>query len=93
MTIKGACLAVPTLLAGWLAVLVTVTLLSDDAPAVVVLFPSAALAANLPEGVGITGATAYSVTLAAGEPRLALTLYQSGARLVLPSGLWGCAGE
>ncbi|MEM6305860.1 MAG: hypothetical protein AAF744_14165 [Pseudomonadota bacterium] len=71
--------------------LALVMVLSDDAPAAVVMFPSAAFLETLPGDVAITGQTAISVTLYSDAPNLAAALYAAGAPLVLPSGLKGCA--
>ncbi|WP_370399138.1 hypothetical protein [Sulfitobacter sp. JB4-11] len=78
-------------LIGWLAVLAGVMVLSDRAPAALVVMPDATFLANLPEDVAITSRTMASVTLIGSEGDFAARLYQAGARLVLPSGLRGCA--
>ena len=90
MTIKSTLLTLAFLLTGWVAVLAGVTLLSDDAPAALVLFPSQTLLAHLSEDVALVSVTPFSVTLTSETPDLALQLYQSGAWLVLPAGLEGC---
>lgn len=76
---------------GWVAVLATVMLLSDGAPAALVMFPDTAFLAGLPEGIAITGQNAISVTLTGQTPDIARVLYHAGATLVLPAGLLGCA--
>ena len=76
---------------GWIAVLAAVMVLSDDAPAAVVLFPDASFLEALPKGIAITGRTAFSVTLSSEAPHFARALYAAGALLVLPAGLLGCA--
>ena len=91
MITKRTLIVIPVLLVAWLGVLSAVNLFSDDAPALVVLFPSDAFLDKMPEGVAIVGATPYSVTLASPDAGFALQLYQRGARVVLPSGLTGCA--
>lgn len=78
-------------LVGWLAVLALVSVMSDEAPAYVVVFPSARVVHDLPRGVSVVESSAFSITLASDQPGLARALYQSGALLVLPSGLSGCA--
>ena len=75
----------------WIAVLAGVTRYWGAAPALVVLFPGAALMAHLPPDVALTGATAISATFRSTEPGLAARLYGAGALLVLPAGLTGCA--
>lgn len=90
MTIKGLAFGLVGMVAGWLGVLVAVGLLSDAAPAQVVVAPSARFMATLPEGVAIMDRGALSVTLESEAPNLALRLYAAGARLVLPAGLPGC---
>ncbi len=76
---------------GWIAVLAGVMVVSDVAPAALVLFPSEAFIETLPAGVSITAETAVSVTLSSDVPGFARSLYAAGAPLVLPAGLLGCA--
>lgn len=90
MTTRGTVLAVTLLLFGWIGILTGVTLISDDAPAVLVLFPRQDLLSRLPEDVAVLRATPYSVTLASDQADLSFKLYQSGALMVLPSGLQSC---
>ena len=82
--------AIPALPAGWLAVLATVMVLSDDAPAALVLFPSETFLKTLPPTTAIVGKSPVSITLTGDTEGLTRTLYQSGALLVLPAGLAGC---
>lgn len=93
MTIKAALLAIPLLLMGWVGVLAGLTLLSDDAPAALVLFPSQDFLAQMPEGAAMLAATPISVTLASDNSNFALQLYKNGAWLVLPAGLRGCTAR
>ncbi len=90
MIIRGlvCCLAVAC---GWIAVLAGAMVLTDAAPAALVMFPDPALLAALPDGVAITGKTAISVTLTSDGMGLTHLLYDAGALLVLPAGLLGCA--
>lgn len=90
MTIRAALwlLLIP---AGWIGLLAGVMLASDVAPAALVVLPSDAFLAGLPKGVAILSSTPVSVTLTSEAPGLAATLYTSGAWLVLPAGLAGCA--
>ncbi len=90
MTIRSVLIALPLLALGWLCVLLAVMLVSDAAPAAVVLFPSQGFLDRLPAGTAILAATPVSVTLADDRPGLAGALYRRGARLVLPAGLPGC---
>lgn len=76
---------------GWIALLAGVMVVSDEAPAALVLFPGEAFVDTLPAGVSITGETAISVTLSSDAPGFARSLYVAGAPLVLPAGLLGCA--
>jgi hypothetical protein len=76
---------------GWVAVLAGVMVLSDQAPAALVMFPDAAFMEALPDGIAITGQNAFSVTLTSDIPGMARALYSVGAPLVLPAGLIGCA--
>lgn len=91
MTIRSVIGAVAALLSGWLVILLTVTVLTDAAPASVVLFPNDTLLGQLSQETAIISATPISVTLASEEADFALSLYQKGAWLVLPAGLRGCA--
>lgn len=93
MTIRTLILAVPLMVCGWLSVLVGVSLVSDESPAQLVLFPSATLEQKLPRDVAVIGLNAFSVTLTADRPGFARSLYEQGAWLVLPAGLPGCSGR
>ncbi|MEL7116950.1 MAG: hypothetical protein AAGP08_15450 [Pseudomonadota bacterium] len=90
MTIRSVMIALPLMALGWLGTLVAVGLVSDAAPGQVVVFPSTAFLEAIPSDVAVLGANAWSITLSAGAPDFALSLYQSGAWLVLPAGLPGC---
>lgn len=79
------------IITGWIGVLAGVMVLSDDAPAALVLFPNAAFFDALPKDVSITSQNAISVTVVGETTGFAPTLYKSGAWLVLPAGLLGCA--
>lgn len=91
MTIRSVLTALPFLILGWLVTLTAVTVLRDEAPAYVVLFPRAGFVESLPEGVSIVAVNGFSITLAADRPALARTLYGQGALIVLPAGLSGCS--
>lgn len=82
-------LALPLVLAGWIALLALVMRLGGEAPAALVMFPPAGLVAALPDGVAVVSAGPVSVTLQGGEGLVA-ALYRLGAPLVLPAGLTGC---
>ncbi|WP_412564364.1 hypothetical protein [Thalassobius sp. MITS945101] len=90
MTIKSVLIALPLMLLGWVATLVLVGLLSDAAPAQVVLWPGVDFTADLATDIRVIGATSWSVTLESDQPALARKLYAAGAWLVLPAGLPGC---
>jgi len=90
MTIKRAILAAPILFGGWLFILISVGLITDSAPASVVLFPSKSFIENLPENVAIISTTSYSLTLSSDMKEFAHALYSNGAWIVLPAGLTGC---
>lgn len=90
MTIKAALIALPLLVLGWLSTLAVVALLTDEAPAYVVLLPSQSFLQNLPENIAVMGWSEVSITVASNTDAFAKSLYQSGARLVLPAGLPGC---
>ena len=83
---------VPLVLAGWIAVLAGTMLASDDAPAALVLLPSADFVARLPEGVAILSRNAFAITVAGPDEGLTHALYAAGGTLVLPAGLAGCGG-
>jgi hypothetical protein len=83
-------LALPLVLAGWLAVLALVMRLGGDAPAALVILPPDGFAATLPDGIAIVSRGPFSLTVRANAPGLVATLYHLGARLVLPAGLTGC---
>lgn len=78
-------------IAGWLAVLAGVMILSDAAPAALVMFPDATFLNSLPDDVAILSQNAVSVTLTSESPGFGGTLYRIGAFVVLPAGLLGCA--
>lgn len=90
MIIRQIALGLPVLVAGWIAVMAAVMLLSDAAPAAVVIAPPAGFIARLPEGTGIMAAGPLHLTLKNDAPGLARALYGAGAWLVLPAGLAGC---
>ena len=84
-------LLLPVIAAGWLGLLASVMALTDDAPAAIVLFPSAGFLDALPAGIAIVSESALTVTLASTTPGLTAALYRAGARVVLPAGLAGCS--
>lgn len=86
-------LALPILLAAWIALLALVLRLGGDAPGVFVPFPPADFLDALDEDVSITGASPVSVTLRSDRPDLVRHVYASGAWLVLPAGLEACIPE
>lgn len=90
MTIRGLLYTLPIAVAGWLLTLMSVSLLTDEAPAQVVVFPSESFMQSLPADVAILGSNDISVTLTAPRTSFAASLYRSGARIVLPAGLPGC---
>ncbi|MBE9638669.1 hypothetical protein [Salipiger mangrovisoli] len=82
--------ALPILLLAWIAILALVLRLGGEAPAVLVLFPPAALIDALGPEVAITGASPLSLTLRGERPDLVAHVYAAGAWLVLPAGLEAC---
>lgn len=76
---------------GWIAVLAGVMLVSDAAPAALVLFPSEAFLNALPDDVGIVSTNAFSATFSSQGTGITAALYDAGAIMVLPAGLLGCA--
>ncbi len=87
--LRSILIALPVVTAAWIAMLAIVMRLSGAAPQALVLMPTPAMLAHLPQGAAITAIGPYSVTLR-GEPGLVAQLYAAGARLVLPAGLTGC---
>ncbi len=88
-TIRRTLLALPVVLAGWIALMVLVMRFSDAAPAAVVPLPTEAFLAALPNEVAILDITNWAVTFD-NRPDLAAALYAAGAKVVLPAGLTGC---
>ena len=76
---------------GWGAVLAGVMLVSDAAPAALVMFPGRAFLNDLPAGTAILSQSPVSITLISAAPGFAASLYRAGALVVLPAGLLGCA--
>lgn len=91
MTIRSIIVGVGLLLIAWVGLLAGVMVATDAAPAALVPMPSGSFLTALPESVAIVSRTAVSVTLVSDTPRLTSLLYASGAWLVLPAGLAGCA--
>lgn len=91
MTTRRLLLALPALLAGWIAVLALTMRLGAPAPAALVVLPPEGLLARLPAGVALTDANALGLTVEGGAS-LVPALYAAGAWLVLPAGLAGCLG-
>lgn len=89
MTINRILLALPLVIAGWIAVMAVVMRFSDAAPAAVVPFPSKGFLHDLPPQAAIIDVSGIAVTFA-NRPELASDLYAAGAWLVLPAGLTGC---
>lgn len=83
---------IAALLLGWLGVLAVTMALSGAASAALVLFPSEAFLSALPDHVAISDRFAHAITLVSTQPGYVASLYESGARLVLPAGLVGCSG-
>ncbi len=90
MTIRSMLLSLVLLIGGWLTVVAVVTVITDAAPASVVLFPSDDLLRDLNADTAVLSTSAISVTLASKQSGFVQSLYQKGAWLVLPAGLRGC---
>lgn len=90
MTIRSILIALPLTIFGWFSTLLVVALVTDDAPAYVVLFPSTAFLHALPDEVSVISASAASMTLVSETRGFAHFLYGQGAWIVLPAGLRGC---
>lgn len=91
MTFSPILRALPVVALAWIGVLAGVSLMSDSAPAQVVILPPGDLFARLPPGVALVGRSAATATFSSTAPGLARKLYASGAWLVLPGKLRGCA--
>jgi hypothetical protein len=76
-------------LAGWIGTMAVVMVLTDAAPAAVVLFPADGFLARAPEAA-VLGCGPFWLVLEAGKPGFGRALYRAGALLVLPAGLTGC---
>ena len=90
MTIRSLAITLPLVIAGWVTTLMTTGLLSDEAPAQLVLFPSAQLINSLPPETSIVDHGAWSITVTSKQSGFAKLLFERGAFFVLPSGLSGC---
>ena len=86
MIIRRHLLALPLVIVGWIGILAGVTYLGGDAPAVLVLLPSAAPLAHLPATAAITSVGPFGVTLR-GDAGLVADLYRAETVLVLPAEL------
>lgn len=76
---------------GWLALLASVMLLSNDAPAALVPLATAHFIGALPDHISITDTTALGTVLVSEDAGFVAQLYEAGAIVVLPAGLMGCA--
>ncbi|MGB0508166.1 MAG: hypothetical protein ACPGGK_18420 [Pikeienuella sp.] len=90
MTIRPVLIALPLVLLGWLATLVVTALLTDEAPAYVVLFPPDGFLHSLPDDTAMLSTSSISITLASETKSFVPLLYKNGAWVVLPAGLKGC---
>lgn len=89
MITRGIGVAVLVLTA-WVGLMAGVMVLSDAAPAAVVVLPSLDFLQNLPEDVAILSQNTVSITVQSNQTELGFALYRAGALLVLPAGLVGC---
>ena len=89
MIIKRLLIGLPLVVIGWIGILAGVMGATGQAPAALVILPPADLLDHLPAGTAVVSIGPYSVTLRGGDD-LVTTLYQAGAKLVLPAGLTGC---
>jgi hypothetical protein len=89
--LRHLALALPFVLAGWIAVLALVLRLGGAAPAALVVMPPEGFLRALPVGVSVMDANALGLTVRGGDGLVA-ALYAAGAPLVLPAGLSGCLG-
>ena len=90
MTIKSILLALPFVFTGWITTLAVIGLVSDEAPAQVVMFPTDTFLKKLPLDVAIISAGQWSIIVTSKKKNFAKSLYALGAKIVLPSGLQGC---
>ena len=90
MTIRSILIALPFLFLGWFLTLLLVAVLTDEAPAYVVIFPDKDFVDALSTDVSVVAASSISVTLTSDRRAFARSLYSQGAQIVLPAGLRGC---
>ena len=86
---RGLLVALPVVAAGWVAVMAGVMLVSDAAPAAVVILPGEDFMAAMP-AAAILARGRFHITLQSDSPGFGAALYRAGAWLVLPAGLTGC---
>ncbi|MGB7317359.1 MAG: hypothetical protein WBC85_05260 [Planktotalea sp.] len=90
MTIRTWIVSVAAVVAGWLALQVSVMYFTDAAPGAVALFPASDFTTHLPADMAIVGGGAHWIAIKSDTPNLGKSLYAAGALLVLPAGLPGC---
>ncbi|MCK0141690.1 hypothetical protein [Aliiroseovarius sp. F20344] len=90
MTIRRFLVAIPLMFLGWISVLLAVALVTDEAPAYVVVFPSQSLLGNLASDTSVISRSHFTVSVSSEQSGFAKSLYKKGAWFVLPAGLAGC---
>lgn len=87
MTIRTVLYALPILAIAWLGLLAGVMVVTEQAPVALVIGPVV-----IPADAAIVADPWIGVSLQSDAPGFVADLYRSGAWLVLPAGLLGCAG-
>ena len=78
------------ILAAWFVAIPLLTLIPGMSNSVRVYRPSEVFLEHLPEGSNIVSWSDRSIALSSDVPNFVLSLYKSGAILVLPAGMTGC---
>ena len=74
----------------WVVLAAGVLLLTDRAPAALVVLPNGKFFAQMPDDAAIISRSPFSITLSGSDPAFTRRLYKAGAWLVVPAGLEGC---
>lgn len=90
MTIRGWLCGLALVIFSWIALLATVTIMSDQQEDLLFIFPAQSVLRKLPEGVAVTDKGKFWMTVKSEETGVAWAAYKAGTLLVLPAGLAGC---
>ena len=78
------------ILAAWFAAIPLIAIIPGISNSVRVYHPSETFLSQLPEGTRIVSWNDQSIAMSSDAPNFVLSLYKSGAKLVLPAGMAGC---